>query len=100
MLTELDAAAVEGMIHQALIEACNEELGRRREVEAARDRAMRIQSALEGRNCQLEGWLEGINSNIMGIERALLQGNGYIDMKLLRDVRKILNEFLCEEPTV
>jgi hypothetical protein len=57
--------AVTELLHQALIAASNDELARRREVEDARDRAMRLQAALEIRNQQLEDGLKDVG-NIVG----------------------------------
>ena len=68
------AAAAEEIVWKALVEASNDELARRREVEAARDRAMRLQAALEMRNEQLEDWMEklleilGTGEELPGIE--------------------------------
>jgi len=64
----VDAPELARRIHLTLIEAGNDELERRREVESRLDRAIRLQEALEVRNAQLEGWLKRIRIAIARID--------------------------------
>ena len=75
-------------IHGALIEACNDELGRRREVEGARDRAMRIQAALEMRCAWLEQCLQGLRNVLTPVLDCWLPGDRQLQM-----AADILQEF-------
>ncbi|HTX34346.1 MAG TPA: hypothetical protein VME43_04965, partial [Bryobacteraceae bacterium] len=49
------APAARELVWTALVCASNDELARRRDVEAELDRAQRLQAALEVRNAELEG---------------------------------------------
>jgi len=90
-----DQLAME-LIHTALIEASNHELARCREVEAARDRAVRLQAALEVRNGQLEQALQDLRNILEPVFEATDHGSK-IDIELLDRADEVLTECLGEE---
>lgn len=80
------------VIWLACVEGCNDELARRREMEQTRDRAIRIQSALEDRNARLEEWLNQLDS--------LLAPDDELRLAAIAAARAALNESACEAGTI
>jgi hypothetical protein len=93
-LPSLSWRELQELIHKALIAACNDELERRREVEMARDRAMRLQASLELYAAWLEGVVKGLANTLEPVLAARLGDPITEDLhKQLAMAAELLQEF-------
>jgi hypothetical protein len=85
--------SVEEIVWKAIVEGCGEEVARKAEIVEQRNKAWRMQRALELRNAQLEQWLEDLR-NVLGLVDGVPTPTP-TPAELLR-VRMILDEFQVE----
>ena len=80
------------VIWRACVEGCNDEARWKREEEALKRRAIRLQSALEDRNARLENWLECLDELLVPDREVLLAD--------IAAARRVLDEFQGEDGTI